>query len=337
MLDAAAQHPGRTGRETLRLAAQLLGLPRSRADEMLERVGLDGAGKRRVGDYSLGMRQRLGIAQRAARRPGGADARRAGQRAWTPRASAGCASCCATSPPRGGTVLLSSHLLGEVQATVDRLVVIGDGRIVAQGTMSRARRAERPRRRRRPRSGPGRPARRPARRGPAGRPAGRRHACSSAPATSRRSAVPRSPPDRSCSSSAGRRRPGGPLLPADLARRTRTDGGGRHDRRDHRPARRPSGRRTGRRPPARRSRRSPASSSARPSTPAPAGRCSGSPCCSRSRSRVPGCSGRRPAALAYDRLAARRDLPRRAAAAGRRRAGDGERVDPAHGADDVHR
>ena len=61
MLDASAQHPGRSGIETLRLTARLLGLPGTRATEMLERVGLGGAGKRRVGDYSLGMRQRLGI------------------------------------------------------------------------------------------------------------------------------------------------------------------------------------------------------------------------------------------------------------------------------------
>src|SRR6478609_6583717 len=61
MLDAAAQHPGRTGLETLRITARLLDLPKGRAAEMLERVGLGDVGKRRVGDYSLGMRQRLGI------------------------------------------------------------------------------------------------------------------------------------------------------------------------------------------------------------------------------------------------------------------------------------
>src|SRR3954447_13566510 len=53
MLDAAAQHPGRTRQETLRLASMLLGRPRHTADEMLERVGLHGAGRRRVGNYSL--------------------------------------------------------------------------------------------------------------------------------------------------------------------------------------------------------------------------------------------------------------------------------------------
>src|SRR3954469_13265396 len=62
MLDAAAQHPGRTGRETLLLNASLLGVPKGRVEEMLEAVGLSHAAKRRVGQYSLGMRQRLGIA-----------------------------------------------------------------------------------------------------------------------------------------------------------------------------------------------------------------------------------------------------------------------------------
>src|SRR3954452_9653081 len=62
MLDAAAQHAGRTGRETLLLNASLLGVPKTRADEMLEAVGLSHAAKRRVGQYSLGMRRGLGIA-----------------------------------------------------------------------------------------------------------------------------------------------------------------------------------------------------------------------------------------------------------------------------------
>jgi ABC-2 type transport system ATP-binding protein len=135
MLDAAAQHPGRTGLETLKITTQLLDLPRSKAPEMLERVGLAAAGKRRVGDYSLGMRQRLGIASALIGDPAilvldepanGMDPE--GIR-WMRELLRDFAS-------RGGTVLLSSHLLGEVQATVDRLVVIGSGRIVANGSLA---------------------------------------------------------------------------------------------------------------------------------------------------------------------------------------------------------
>jgi ABC-2 type transport system ATP-binding protein len=135
MLDASAQHPGRTGRETLRLTAMLLGVPRGRADAMLERVGLQGAEKRRVKDYSLGMRQRLGIGQALLGDPSvlildepanGLDPEGIRWMRGLLRDFAG----------GGGTVLVSSHLLREVEATVDRLVVIDRGRIVAQGSMA---------------------------------------------------------------------------------------------------------------------------------------------------------------------------------------------------------
>ena len=135
MLDAAAQHPGRTGRETLQLTASLLGVERRVADAMLERVGLHDAVKLRVKQYSLGMRQRLGIANALIGDPhvlildepaNGLDP--VGIR-WMRELLRDFAD-------RGGTVLLSSHLLREVQATADHLVMIGNGRIVANGPLN---------------------------------------------------------------------------------------------------------------------------------------------------------------------------------------------------------
>jgi ABC-2 type transport system ATP-binding protein len=136
LLDAAAAHPGRSGRGTLRIAADLVGVPRARADELLEVVGLGAAAaERRVGAYSLGMRQRLGIAQALIGEPSvlildepanGLD----------PEGIAWMRLLLRQFADNGGTVLLSSHLLGEVQATVDRLVVIGGGKVVAAGPLS---------------------------------------------------------------------------------------------------------------------------------------------------------------------------------------------------------
>jgi ABC-2 type transport system ATP-binding protein len=134
LLDASAQHNGRTGREVLALGALLMGLPSTRVDEMIELVGLnDSEAKRRLGNYSLGMRQRLGIAHALLGDPevlildepaNGLDP--AGIR-WMRGLLRGFAD-------RGGTVLLSSHLLHEVEVIADELVVIGRGKIVAQGS-----------------------------------------------------------------------------------------------------------------------------------------------------------------------------------------------------------
>ncbi|HEX8496563.1 MAG TPA: ATP-binding cassette domain-containing protein, partial [Actinomycetales bacterium] len=134
LLDASAQHSGRTGREVLTLSAMVQGVPLRRVDELLEYVGLDGrAPRQRVGRYSLGMRQRLGLAHALLGDPevlvldepaNGMDP--AGIR-WMRDLLRGHAD-------RGGTVLLSSHLLREVEAVVDHLVVIGGGRVVAQGS-----------------------------------------------------------------------------------------------------------------------------------------------------------------------------------------------------------
>ena len=134
LLDASAQHAGRTGREILTIASETMGLPRTRVDEMLELVSLTPTeAKRRVRDYSLGMRQRLGIATALLGDPrvlildepaNGLDP--AGIR-WMRDLLTGFAS-------QGGTVLLSSHLLHEIEVIADDLVVIGNGMIVASGS-----------------------------------------------------------------------------------------------------------------------------------------------------------------------------------------------------------
>ncbi|RNL63147.1 ATP-binding cassette domain-containing protein [Nocardioides marmoriginsengisoli] len=134
LLDASAQHAGRTGREVLALSALTMGLPESRVDEMLTLVGLtENESGRRVRNYSLGMRQRLGLANALIGDPSvlildepanGLDP--AGIH-WMRTLLRGYAE-------RGGTVLLSSHLLHEVEMIADELVLIGRGRIVAQGT-----------------------------------------------------------------------------------------------------------------------------------------------------------------------------------------------------------
>jgi len=134
LLDASAQHAGRTGREILTLAQQFMGLPRSRVEEMLETVSLTPTeASRRVGEYSLGMRQRLGIATALIGDPevlildepaNGLDP--AGIR-WMRDLLRGYAD-------RGGTVLLSSHLLHEIEVIADDIVMIGLGRIVSMGT-----------------------------------------------------------------------------------------------------------------------------------------------------------------------------------------------------------
>ena len=134
LLDASAQHAGRTGREILTIAQQYMGLPRSRVEEMLEVVSLTPTeASRRVGNYSLGMRQRLGIATALIGDPevlildepaNGLDP--AGIR-WMRDLLRGYAD-------RGGTVLLSSHLLHEIEVIADDIVMIGNGRIVSQGS-----------------------------------------------------------------------------------------------------------------------------------------------------------------------------------------------------------
>ncbi len=135
LLDAGAVHPGRSGRSHLRIAARTNGIPLERVDEVLERVGLTGAARRRIKGYSLGMRQRLGIAGALLGDPpvlvfdepvNGLDLE--GVR-WVRSLFRECAD-------EGRTVFVSSHLMSEVQLIADRVVIIGRGRLVADSTVS---------------------------------------------------------------------------------------------------------------------------------------------------------------------------------------------------------
>src|SRR5215213_2781262 len=136
MLDASAQHAGRTGREILTIAQQIIDVPARRVAELLELVSLTPTeADRRVGNYSLGMRQRLGIAAALIGDPhvlildepaNGLDP--AGIR-WMRDLLKDYAA-------GGGTVLLSSHLLAEVEIIADDIVMIGQGRIVCAGSKS---------------------------------------------------------------------------------------------------------------------------------------------------------------------------------------------------------
>jgi ABC-2 type transport system ATP-binding protein len=134
LLDAGAQHPGRRGREALAVSAQMMGVAPGRVDELLTLVGLDkAAARKRVRQYSLGMRQRLGLAHALLGDPevlildepaNGLD----------PEGIRWMRGLLRDFADRGGTVLLSSHLLLEVEAVADQLLIIGNGRIVADGS-----------------------------------------------------------------------------------------------------------------------------------------------------------------------------------------------------------
>jgi ABC-2 type transport system ATP-binding protein len=134
VLEASDLHPGRSGRDHLRVLASAAGVPSGRVDEVLALVGLTGAADRRTEGFSLGMRQRLGLAAALLGDPellvldepaNGLDPE--GIR-WLHdflRAFAG----------EGGTVFVSSHHLAEIAETVDRVVIIDRGRLVAESAI----------------------------------------------------------------------------------------------------------------------------------------------------------------------------------------------------------
>ena len=133
LLDPGAVHAGRTGRNHLRVAARTNGIPERRVDEVVEQVGLGKASRRRIKGYSLGMRQRLGIAAALLGDPrvllfdepiNGLDLDGV---LWI-RGLLGQLAA------EGRTVLVSSHLMSEMQQTADRLVIVGRGRLIADAT-----------------------------------------------------------------------------------------------------------------------------------------------------------------------------------------------------------
>ena len=134
-LEASGFHPGRTARNHLRVVAASAGLPDSRVDDVLAVVGLQEAARRRVVEYSLGMRQRLALASALVGEPGvlildepanGLD----------PEGIAWLRTFLRDQAAQGCTVLVSSHVLSEMQQTVDDVVIISNGSLVHAGPLS---------------------------------------------------------------------------------------------------------------------------------------------------------------------------------------------------------
>ncbi len=244
-LEATNFHPGRTGRDHLRVLAAASGLPDSRVDELLELTGIPAAARKRAGEYSMGMRQRLGLAAALLGDPrvlildepsNGLD----------PEGIRWLRGFLRHLSGEGKTILVSSHQLQEVEQTVDDVVIIANGRLVREGAVSELRGApttlvrtsdpaqlagalrvadvmSRPRRRRGAHRRDGRPAPRGGR-GPARRFA-HLGAARRASTTSRRSSSssPKAPTATSETALAPRARP----MPS-LARKGRTSDGQRH-------------------------------------------------------------------------------------------------------------
>jgi len=135
LLEAKAFHPGRTARAHLTALAASNSIPRGRVDEVLAITGLEKAAGRRAGKFSLGMAQRLGIAAALLGDPAvllldepvnGLD----------PEGIRWIRNMLKSLAGQGRTVLISSHLISEVAQTAERLIVIGQGRLLAQTTVA---------------------------------------------------------------------------------------------------------------------------------------------------------------------------------------------------------
>jgi ABC-2 type transport system ATP-binding protein len=135
LLEARAVHTGRTAYHHLLAMAQTHGLPRSRVDEVIALVGLDGVARRRAGGFSLGMGQRLGIASALLGDPAvlvldepvnGLD----------PEGVLWVRTLLRRLAAEGRTVFLSSHLMSEMALTADHLIVVGRGRLIADTSVA---------------------------------------------------------------------------------------------------------------------------------------------------------------------------------------------------------
>jgi ABC-2 type transport system ATP-binding protein len=135
ILEASSAHKGRSGRNHLRIICRSAGIPVARADEVLEIVGLTPAAKRKFRGYSLGMRQRLGIAAALIGDPhvlildepaNGLD----------PEGIRWMRDLLKALAAQGRTILVSSHLLSEMEILADDVIIIAAGQLVRQGTVS---------------------------------------------------------------------------------------------------------------------------------------------------------------------------------------------------------
>jgi ABC-2 type transport system ATP-binding protein len=135
ILEASEIHPGRSGRNHLRVLARAAGVPRSRVEEVLRLVELEGAARRRAGGYSLGMRQRLGLATALLGDPEVLIADEPAN-GLDPQGIRWLRDFLRSLAAEGRTVLVSSHVLAEVAQTADEIVIINRGRLVVQGPIA---------------------------------------------------------------------------------------------------------------------------------------------------------------------------------------------------------
>jgi ABC-2 type transport system ATP-binding protein len=135
VLEPNAFHPGRSGRNHLRILTDGAGIPPDRIDQTLEMVGLTNAADRHVGAYSLGMRQRLGLAAALLGDPPVLVLDEPGN-GLDPQGIRWLRDLLRQRAAAGGTVFVSSHLLAEVEHLADEVVVLSHGRLVATGALA---------------------------------------------------------------------------------------------------------------------------------------------------------------------------------------------------------